>query len=202
MPSRKSLIFALTMLFVALLTGFGALWFTGSSKIENLSSGTALIGGPFELTDHNGKRVTDKDFLGKYLLIFFGFTYCPDVCPSELQVMSAALDQLGPEADNIQPIFISIDPARDTPELMKEYVANFHPRLVGLTGSEDDIAKVAAVYRVYYAKPKGKENDPDYLMDHSSILYFMGPDGKFLKHFTYGTEIKALVTGLREATRQ
>ena len=160
-------------------------------------SGTALVGGPFSLTDHLGRQATDASFRGKYMLIFFGFTYCPDVCPSELQVMSAALDELGPVGEKIQPVFITIDPARDTPEAMKLYVSNFHPRLVGLTGSDQDIAAVAKAYRVYYAKAKGAENSPDYLMDHSTIVYLMGPDGKFVKHFTYGTDVKALIDGLR-----
>jgi protein SCO1/2 len=163
-----------------------------------IASGTALVGGPFSLTDQNGKRVTDQDFRGKYMLIFFGYTYCPDVCPSELQVMSAALDQLGPEADKIQPIFITIDPARDTPETLKVYVSNFHPRLIGLTGSESEIAAAATAYRVYYAKAKGTEDKPDYLMDHGTILYLMGPDGKFVKHFTYSTEAKGLAEALRQ----
>jgi cytochrome oxidase Cu insertion factor (SCO1/SenC/PrrC family) len=164
-----------------------------------IGSGTALVGGPFTLTDHNGKRVTDQDFRGKYVLVFFGFTYCPDVCPSELQVMSAALDQLGLEGEKIQPVFITIDPARDTPEAMKIYVSNFHPRMVGLTGSDADIAAVAKAYRVYYAKAKGTENQKDYLMDHTTILYLMGPDGKFVKHFTYGTEAKGLAEALRQS---
>jgi cytochrome oxidase Cu insertion factor (SCO1/SenC/PrrC family) len=199
MPSRQKLIFALVIMVTAAITGLGALWLTRSLPAGPIGSGTALVGGPFALTDHNGKRVTDQDFRGKYMLIFFGFTYCPDVCPSELQVMSAALDKLGPEADKIQPIFITIDPERDTPEAMKAYVANFHPRLVGLTGSSEDVAQVAKAYRVYYAKAKGSENQADYLMDHSTILYLMGPDGKFVKHFTYGTEAEGLAEGLRAA---
>ena len=200
MPSRQKLIFALVVLLIAAVTGAGALWLTNSLPGGGpIGSGTALVGGPFTLTDQNGKRVTDQDFRGKYMLIFFGFTYCPDVCPSELQVMSAALDELGPVGEKIQPVFITIDPARDTPEAMKLYVSNFHPRMVGLTGSDQDIAAVAKAYRVYYAKAKGAENAPDYLMDHSTILYLMGPDGKFVKHFTYGTDVKALVDGLRKA---
>jgi cytochrome oxidase Cu insertion factor (SCO1/SenC/PrrC family) len=199
MPSRQKLIFALVVLVIAGITGLGALWFTRAQLDGPIGSGTALVGGPFTLTDHNGKRVTDQDFRGKYMLIFFGFTYCPDVCPGELQVMSAALDELGAEGEKIQPVFITIDPARDTPEAMKLYVSNFHPRMVGLTGSEEDIAAVAKAYRVYYAKAKGSENSPDYLMDHSTILYLMGPDGKFVKHFTYGTDAKALALGLGEA---
>ena len=196
MPSRQKLIFALVVLLIAAVTGLGALWLMRGPG-GPISLGEALVGGPFTLTDQNGKRVTDQDFRGKYMLIFFGYTYCPDVCPGELQVMSAALDELGPKGEKIQPIFITIDPARDTPEALKVYVTNFHPRMVGLTGSEADIAAVAKAYRVYYAKAKGAENTPDYLMDHSTILYLMGPDGKFVKHFTYSTDVKALVEGLR-----
>ena len=198
MPSRQKLIFALVVLVIAAVTGLGALWLTRSLPEGPIGSGSALVGGPFTLTDHNGKRVTDQDFRGRYMLIFFGFTYCPDVCPSELQVMSAALDELGPKAEKIQPIFITIDPARDTPEAMKLYVANFHPRMIGLSGSPEDIAQVAKAYRVYYARAKGSENQPDYLMDHSTILYLMGPDGKFVKHFTYGTDVKGLAAALEE----
>jgi protein SCO1/2 len=198
MPSRQKLIFALVILVIAAITGFGALWFTRGLPQGPIGSGTALVGGPFTLTNQDGKRVTDQDFRGKYMLIFFGYTYCPDVCPSELQVMSAALDQMGPEADKIQPIFITIDPARDTPDTLKIYVSNFSPRMVGLTGSGEDIAAVAKAYRIYYAKANGQENQKDYLMDHTTNLSLMGPDGKFVKHFTYGTDAKALAEALRQ----
>lgn len=196
MPSRQKFIFALVVLLIAAVTGFGASWLTWRQG-GTASLGEALVGGPFTLTDQNGKRVSDQDFRGKYMLMFFGYTYCPDICPGELQVMSAALDELGPKGEKIQPIFITIDPARDTPETLKTYVANFHPRMVGLTGSDADIAAVAKAYRVYYAKAKEAENKQDYLMDHSTILYLMGPDGKFVKHFTYNTDVKALAEGLR-----
>jgi protein SCO1/2 len=199
MPSRKNVIFAATVLLIALATGIGAIWFSLSDRSRMSGAGTALVGGPFTMTDHTGKRVTDKDFLGKYMLVFFGFTYCPDVCPTELQVMSAALDELGELASRIQPVFVTIDPARDTPQVMREYVASFHPSTIGLTGSEADVAAMAAAYRVYYARQPAKQGDSDYLMDHSTILYLMGPDGKFVRHFTYGTDVKALAGGLREA---
>lgn len=203
MPSRQKLIFALVVLLIALVTAAGALLLTRSGPGGSLGSGEALVGGPFSLTNQDGKRVTDQDFRGKYMLVFFGFTFCPDVCPSELQVMSAALDQLGPQGDKIQPVFITIDPERDTPEAMKLYVSNFHPRMVGLTGSPEDIASVAKAYRVYYAKAKPAEGSApgDYLMDHSTILYLMGPDGRFVKHFTYGTDVKTLTEGLREVVQ-
>jgi cytochrome oxidase Cu insertion factor (SCO1/SenC/PrrC family) len=197
MPSRRTLIFAVTVLLIALATAAAALILM--PRIERQVSGTPLIGGPFTLTVQNGKRVTEKTYAGKYLLVFFGYTYCPDVCPSELQVMSAALDQLGPDAEKIQALFITIDPARDTPQVMKDYVSNFNPRLIGLTGSEEDIAAVAAKYRVYYAKSPGAKSATDYLMDHSAIVYLMRPDGTFLKHFTYGTDPKALADAIRTA---
>ncbi|CAN5560367.1 SCO family protein [soil metagenome] len=196
MPSRTRLIFALTTLAVALVIGLGAFWLTRGGPG---GFGTAMVGGPFTLTDQTGKRVSDTDFRGKYMLIFFGYTYCPDVCPTELQVMSAALDQLGSSAGKIQPIFITIDPERDTPELMKAYVANFHPRLIGLTGSPAEIAAAGKAYRVYYARAKGYETAKDYLMDHSTILYLMGPDGKYVTHSTYSTDAKALADDLRNA---
>jgi cytochrome oxidase Cu insertion factor (SCO1/SenC/PrrC family) len=197
MPSRRTLIFALSVMAIALATGAAALWLAPGSGVR--SSGAPLIGGSFTLTDQSGNRVTDKTWPGKYLLVLFGYTYCPDVCPSELQVMSAALDQLGPDAEKIQPLFITIDPVRDTPEVLKDYVGNFSSRLVGLTGSDKDIADVAGKYRVYYEKAPASKNTSDYLMDHSTILYLMRPDGTFLKHFTYGTDPKALADGIRRA---
>ena len=168
------------------------------------STGAAAIGGPFELTDHNGKRVTDRGFPGKYLLVYFGYTYCPDVCPTGLTDISNALDQIGPLADKIQPLFITIDPARDTPEQLKEYATYFHPKLLGLTGTPEDIAKVAKAYRIYYAKvtPKGANADPDdYTMDHSAIMYLMAPDGKFIQHFGHGTGAETLAKRLTATVR-
>jgi protein SCO1/2 len=197
MPSRQQAIFALSVLAVALAIAGAALYFA-SGKTGPMGSGEALVGGPFSLTDHTGRRVSEKDYLGKYMLVFFGFTYCPDVCPTELQVMSAALDELGPDGNVIQPIFVSIDPERDTPEVIKQYVENFHPRLVGLTGSAEEIAAIARAYRVYYKKAPGAEADGSYEMDHSTIIYLMGPDGRFRKHFGYTTDAKALAQGLRE----
>lgn len=197
MPSRQQAIFALTVLAIALAIAGAAFYFT-SGRSGPAGSGEALVGGPFSLTDHTGRHVTEKDFLGKYMLVFFGFTYCPDVCPTELQVMSAALDELGAEGNTIQPVFVSIDPERDTPEVVKQYVENFHPRLVGLTGSPDDIAAIARAYRVYYKKAPGG-SETDYEMDHSTTIYLMGPDGGFRKHFGYTTDAKGLAQGLREA---
>ena len=197
MPSRRNVVFAIAVLIVAALTGAAALWFSADRGPNGI--GTALVGGPFSLVDHNGKRVTEKDFAGKYMLVFFGYAYCPDVCPSTLQVMSAALDKLGPAADGITPVFVTIDPDRDTVEVLKSYVANFHPRLVGLTGSPEEIAAMAKAWRVYYQKPKSEEGKSEYLMDHSTFLYLIGPDGKYVRHFEYGTDTNALAANLSAA---
>jgi cytochrome oxidase Cu insertion factor (SCO1/SenC/PrrC family) len=161
-------------------------------------SGKALIGGSFTAINHKGEPVTEKTFAGKYMLVFFGYTYCPDVCPTELQVMTAALQQLGPAADKITPVFVSIDPDRDTPEVMAAYVSNFDPRLVGLTGTAQQITALAKTYRVYFAKVENKASPADYLMDHTSIVYLMGPDGSFQKHFTYSTDAKVLADEIRQ----
>lgn len=199
MPSRAKVLFAMLVLVVAMAIGTVALLFGGwRDEAQVTGTGTALVGGPFTLTDHSGRKMTDADFRGKYMLIFFGYTYCPDVCPTELQVMAEALKQLGPRGESITPVFISIDPERDTPETLKSYVENFDPRMVGLTGTSDEIAAVAKAYRVYYAKA-GKTATPDYLMDHSSIIYLMDPQGRFLKHFTYSTDARALAEGLLAA---
>jgi cytochrome oxidase Cu insertion factor (SCO1/SenC/PrrC family) len=159
----------------------------------------ALVGGPFTMVDHKGRTVTEKDFAGKYMLVFFGFTFCPDICPTELQVMTAALDQLGIAGEKITPILVSVDPARDTPAILASYVENFHPKLVGLTGSPEQLAQMAKAYKVFYAKVENASRPQDYLMDHSSILYLMGPDGKFVKHFSYTTDAEGLAKGLLEA---
>jgi cytochrome oxidase Cu insertion factor (SCO1/SenC/PrrC family) len=196
MPRRPILIFAALLLLMA--AGLGSYAFMSRELHGPTGSGTALVGGPFSLVNQDGKRVTEKDFLGRYMLVFFGYTYCPDVCPTELQVMTAALERMGPEADRIQPVFVSIDPARDTPEVLKAYVANFGPRLTGLTGTAEEVAGIARAYRVYYAKAGNSNAATDYLMDHSSIIYLMGPDGRFLKHMPYTTDADKLAAELKE----
>jgi protein SCO1/2 len=198
MPSRRAALIATLSLAAALLLG-AAGWFWYVAPQGPSGTGVALVGGPFELTNQEGKRVTDKDFRGRYMLVFFGYTFCPDVCPTTLQMMTQALDKIGPAANNIQPVFITIDPARDTPDTLKSYVSNFSPRLIGLTGSADDIAGVARAYRVAYSKQE--TGDPkNYLMDHSSIIYLMGPDGAFVKFFTYTTDVDKLAKDIAAAT--
>jgi len=142
----------------------------------------ALIGGPFELTDQNGNAVTDQTFKGKLMLIYFGYTYCPDACPTALGVMSAALDKLDVAADRVVPMLITVDPERDTQQVLKEYVSAFGPRMMGLTGTPEQVAKAAKAYRVFYQKQPGK--DPkDYMMDHTVLIYLMDGDGKYVTHF-------------------
>ena len=159
-------------------------------------TGKALIGGAFTLTDNTGKRVTDQDFRGKYTLVFFGFTSCPDICPAGLQLIAGALEKLGTKAQRITPIFISVDPQRDTPEKLAAYVKNFDPRLVGLTGTPEEIAAVAKAYKVYYAKVPSKERPDDYTMDHTSIIYVMDPKGEFVTHFTPSTSVDDMAAKL------
>jgi phosphopentomutase len=183
-----------------LLAGAGlAAYALLSSPGRMLSTGEALVGGPFTMLRHTGETVTEKDFLGKPMLVFFGFTYCPDVCPTELQVMAEALRQLGDTGADIQPVFVSVDPARDTPDVLAAYVGNFGDRFIGLTGSDGQVAAMASAYRIYYSKVENKDAPESYLMDHSAIIYLMGADGKFLKHFTYSTDAAALAEGIAEA---
>lgn len=150
------------------------------------SSGAALIGGPFSLVGADGKPVTDRDFRGRYMLIFFGFTHCPDICPAELQVIAQALEQLGDKAKKVVPIFITLDPERDAPEAMANYVKSFGPNFVGLTGSPEAIAAAAKAYRVAYSKVENKASADDYSVDHSALAYLMDPEGRYVTHFSYG----------------
>jgi protein SCO1/2 len=161
------------------------------------TSGKALIGGPFTLVGRDGKPVTDQAFRGKYMLVFFGFTHCPDICPAELQVMAAALDELGPKANEIIPIFITLDPERDTPMVVSDYVTNFSPRFVGLTGSSEQIAAAAKAYRVVYSKFQQDKTSSDYSIDHSALVYLMGKDGEYITHFAYGTPVWQMTETLR-----
>ncbi len=163
---------------------------------KQVSVGRALVGGPFSLIDHTGKPVTDQDFRGRHVLVMFGFTFCPDICPSGLQVMSAALDKLGPKADLITPVFISLDPERDTPAALAAYIPSFHKRLIGLTGSPEQVAAAAKQYRVYFKKVRDEKSTAAYTIDHSALIYLMGPDGAYIAHFTHATGVDTLVERL------
>ncbi|XP_020235722.1 protein SCO1 homolog 1, mitochondrial [Cajanus cajan] len=165
------------------------------------SAGKAAIGGPFRLINHHGKYVTEKDFLGKWTLLYFGFTHCPDICPDELQKLAAAVDKIK-EKGGIEtvPVFISVDPERDTVEQVGEYVKEFHPKLIGLTGSPDEIKNVARAYRVYYMKTA--EEDSDYLVDHSIVIYLMSPDMEFVKFFGKNNDVDSLTDGVIKEIKQ
>jgi protein SCO1/2 len=163
------------LLVAVLLLGTGAfVWLSGSGV------SSSLVGGAFTLQDGNGRAVTDRDFRGNYMLVYFGYTFCPDVCPTTLNEVADAVARLGSKGDRLQPIFITVDPKRDTPSVVKQYAAAFGPRLIGLTGSPEQIAQVAKEYRVYYAEHRTGSGPADYTMDHSSIIYLMGPDGRFI----------------------
>jgi protein SCO1/2 len=163
------------------------------------STGKALIGGPFSLVDQTGKRVTEKDYLGKPMLVYFGYTSCPDVCPAGLQVIAAALDKLGAKADQITPLFITLDPERDTPEVLGQYVKSFHARLVGLSGSAEDVAAVAKAYRVYFKKVADDAHPGRYTLDHSSYMYLMDASGAFAKPFPHTVGVDQLAEELAKA---
>lgn len=147
-----------------------------------------LFSGGFTLVDHDGQPRSDRDFRGRYMLIYFGYTYCPTICPTNLQQMALALQTLGKRAENVQPLFITIDPARDTPKEIKAYMANFGDRFVGLTGTENQIRAAAKVYRVHRRKVIPDRTEPEeYLVDHSSLTLLIGPDGKFRTLFPHDT---------------
>ncbi len=158
-------------------------------------TGIALIGGPFHLVDQNGQARSDADFHGQYLLVFFGYTNCPDVCPTTLQTITTAMDKLGSDAAKVTPVFITVDPERDTPAVLKAYAANFTPRLVALGGNPDAIAAAAKVYRIYYKKVG---EGADYSMDHTALVYLMGPDGNYLAHFSNEATADDIVKDLRQ----
>ena len=155
------------------------------------------VGGPFELTDHSGRLRTERDFRGQLMLVYFGFTYCPDICPTDLQAIGQALDKLGRDGERVQPLFVTVDPERDTAQHLADYVPLFHPRLIGLTGSLDAVRRAADAYKVYFAKvPVGKESG-DYTVDHTAFIYLMDRDGNYLGFFPPGTTADRLVEIIR-----
>lgn len=157
---------------------------------------TVAIGGPFELVDQTGRTVTDRTYRGRWLPVFFGYTNCPDVCPVTLGQVGDVLDGLGPLADKVQRLFVTVDPERDTPAVLADYLGNVDPRIVGLGGTPDQIAAVARAYRIYYARVK-VEGALGYAMDHSAIVYLMGPDGRYREHFSYQTGAERMTAALR-----
>ena len=185
--NKQRIIILVAAVFAGLLLAF-LLAFVQKSQMaapkeERLMAVTSDdFGGPFTLTDHTGKTVTEKDFAGKYRLIYFGFTYCPAICPTELAKITSALGLLGDKGKDIQPLFITVDPERDTVDAMRKYVSLFHPTLIGLTGTAEQTKEVAKAYKIYFAKVQD-ESMSDYTMDHSSFIYFIAPDNRLLQIF-------------------
>jgi len=172
---------------------------TAAEAMDILMWGREPVGGAFALIDHTGAPRTDRDFRGKLLLIYFGFTYCPDICPTDLQNIGLALDQLGAVSDKVQPLFVTVDPERDTPPHLAQYVQMFHPRLIGLTGDASAIRAAADAYKVYYAKVSNERGD-DYTVDHTAFTYLIGADGKYLGFLPPGTAPERIADILRQQT--
>ena len=196
----RSRLFAIVAATALALVVFGAAaWFVLTPATRSMAGGEAVVGGPFTLVDQHGAEVTERDFAGRYMLIYFGYTYCPDFCPMSLSNMSQALDLLPPEqAEQVVPILITIDPERDTVEQLAEYAPLFHPRLVALTGSLEQVKEAAKAYRVYFSK--ADNGDPDaYLMDHSTFIYLMGPDGRYVRHFSHSATPEEIAAGIQAA---
>jgi protein SCO1/2 len=188
-------------LIAAALIAWGGFWLReGGISVARLGSSgisaSVSVGGPFSLTDDQGHAVTDQTYRGRWMLVYFGYTYCPDVCPTELQTIASALDKLGPNAKTVVPLFITVDPERDTPAALANYVKLFDDRIVGLTGTPEQIAVVTRAYRVYYGKVTPKDSTT-YLMDHSSFVYLVGPDGKLRALFRPGETAQELADAIR-----
>jgi cytochrome oxidase Cu insertion factor (SCO1/SenC/PrrC family) len=169
---------------------------SAAQMMDDLMYGRGPVGGPFTLTDQNGQTRSDGEFRGKLMVVYFGYTYCPDICPADLMAITQALDTLGPAAADVQPLFITIDPERDT-ALLARYVSAFHQSLIGLTGSPEEIRKVANAYKAYYAKvpdPRGG----DYVIDHMGAIYLIGRNGEYLGFMPPQTSPDRLARILRE----
>jgi cytochrome oxidase Cu insertion factor (SCO1/SenC/PrrC family) len=165
--------------------------------MDNLMWGRGHIGGPFELIDQNTNRRTNADFQGKLLIVYFGYTHCPDVCPTDLAQIGLAVDKLGELGNDVQPLFISVDPERDTPQVLAQYVPLFHPRLIGLTGTPEQIRAVADSYMAYYARYVPTDGGA-YLIDHTGLVYLMGRSGEYLGFFPPGTSADRMVEIIRQ----
>jgi cytochrome oxidase Cu insertion factor (SCO1/SenC/PrrC family) len=196
---------ACALLLIAVLLGAGVLVCdvaaaeeqpSAAQMMDDLMYGRGKVGGPFTLTDQAGRTRSDSEFRGKLMVVYFGYTYCPDVCPADLMAISQALDALGPAAEGIQPVFITVDPERDT-KVLADYVAAFHPSLVGLTGSPEEIRKVANSYKAFYAKVP-TERSGEYSIDHAGVIYLMGRSGEYLGFMPPQTNPDRLTEVLRK----
>lgn len=195
-PARRAILIFLVGLAMLAAT-LGALYLMRPGAPRLVEQAGPQIGGPFALTDHEGRRVTQASYPGRHLLVFFGFTHCPDVCPLALGEVSVALDALGPAAaGKVQPLFVTVDPERDTPAALKDFVTAFDNRIVGLTGSAEEIEAAARAYRVYFKKVP-VQGALGYTMDHSAFVYLIGPGGKLEAFFTHETKGDAMAQKIR-----
>jgi protein SCO1/2 len=197
LPRRFVLVLVLFGGFVIL--GAGAFLALSPHETPRGAAGTLLagaIGGPFRLVDQDGKTVTDVDLKGKWSLVYFGYTHCPDACPTALNDIAVALDELGSKRSAVRPVFITVDPERDTPEVLKAYVTAFDAPILALTGTPEEVAQAAKGYRVYYAKHP--EAGGDYSMDHSSVIYVMDPEGRFTASFTHQSAPEEIAERLKK----
>jgi protein SCO1/2 len=193
-PRSSRLALILSAFLLGLVVFFGAIFLVTGRQYGTPTA--SAIGGSFSLTDQDGKAVTDADFKGKPFLVFFGFTHCPDVCPTALFDMSEVLKALGKDADKTQALFITVDPERDTPQVMKDYLSSFDPHLRALTGTVEQITAVEKAYRVYAKKVPGK--DGDYTMDHTALIYLMDKQGRFVAPFNLKRPPKDSAADLRK----
>jgi protein SCO1/2 len=194
--TKRSLLGALVLLGVAASSLARSSERSAAELMDAVMWNREPIGGPFALIDQDGRRRTDADFRGKLMLVYFGFTYCPDICPTDLQQMALAVDRLGPAGELVQPVFITVDPERDTAAHLKEYMPLFHPRFVGLTGDAAAIAAAAGAYRVYFEKVE-RADKSDYTVNHSAFIYMIGRDGEYLGFFPPGTSAERLAEAMR-----
>ena len=189
MPRRPVILFAAACAVIALALGLITMVVVGgrqqAARTTDVATGQPLVGGDFTLTDQDGKTVDQTILNGKWTLVFFGFTYCPDYCPTTLGVLNAVQERMGDKAEDLQIVFISIDPERDTPQMLKDYLSSdgFPDGVIGLTGTPEQVARAAKAYRAFYQKVGEGEG---YTMNHSLTVYLMGPDGKFRTAVAYG----------------
>jgi protein SCO1 len=198
----------LALMTVALAITGGILWARGPTPQivtsaaaivgKTVTSGAAAIGGPFTLAATNGQTVSDRTFRGKWLVIYFGYTYCPDACPIALSNVSVALQKLGLDASKLQPLFITVDPQRDTQQLMADYLKSFDSRIIGLTGTQAQIDRVIKEYHLYVSRQKPSDGNVDYLVDHSAYIYLMNPQGQFVNVIQGSEDGEAIAAWLRK----
>jgi cytochrome oxidase Cu insertion factor (SCO1/SenC/PrrC family) len=184
------------ILAVAVGLGLGFLIPVGKPDLEVSQS---FIGGDFEMVNHRGETVTQETFKGRHMLVYFGYTFCPDVCPTELQAVTVALNDMGKKADAITPVFVTIDPERDDVAAVREYIGFFHPRLVGLTGTPAQVETITDAFGVFYARARDTGETSDYLMDHSSLIFLMDEDGRYVTHIRTGTAPEVMARQLIDA---